>query len=281
MTGWHIVDTMKMLDDKLQLTLGLHGHDAKRVASGKPDQESDAICPTYAINYRVNDDVMVYAGHTESFGMGSMVSTNNDYANGGQMLDPAKSKQNEIGVRFKTGNVLNNISYFDITQENTIDSWENGKKYLRMDGEQNNRGFEWSFNGNIAEKWDVMGGIMYLDAKMKKTSKAELNGKTVNGAAEWSGVLGAIYHADDKTSLIGRVNYVDSTTINNGTLEVPSTVTFDLGASYKTKLSNTPVTFDLMCYNVAGKDYWKARSGSSSLSLGAPRTITLSATFDI
>ena len=281
MTGWHIVDTMKMLDDKLQLTLGLHGHDAKRVASGKPDQESDAICPTYAINYRVNDDVMVYAGHTESFGMGSMVSTNNDYANGGQMLDPAKSKQNEIGVRFKTGNVLNNISYFDITQENTIDSWENGKKYLRMDGEQNNKGFEWSFNGNIAEKWDVMGGIMYLDAKMKKTSKAELNGKTVNGAAEWSGVLGAIYHADDKTSLIGRVNYVDSTTINNGTLEVPSTVTFDLGASYKTKLSNTPVTFDLMCYNVAGKDYWKARSGSSSLSLGAPRTITLSATFDI
>ena len=281
MTGWHIVDTLKAFDDKLQITLGLHGHKAKRIADGKPDQESDAICPTYAVNYRINEDVMVYAGHTESFGMGTMVATNKGYENGGEMLDPAKSKQNEIGVRFKTGSLLNNISFFDISKENTIDSIEGGKKYLRVDGEQSNKGFEWSFTGNVAKKWDLMGGVMYLDATQEKTSDPKLDGKVVNGASEWSSTLGVVYHPDDNTSLVGRFNYLDGSTINNGALEVPSYVTFDLGASYKTKLNNTPVTLDLMCYNVAGKDYWNSRAGSSSLSLGAPRTITLSATFDI
>lgn len=28
MEGWHVVDTLKALDDKLQVTLGVHGHRA-------------------------------------------------------------------------------------------------------------------------------------------------------------------------------------------------------------------------------------------------------------
>ena len=280
MTGWHIVNTMKAFDDKLQLTLGLHGHEAKRITPGKADQVADAICPTYAVSYRFNDDVMAYADHTESFGMGSLVG--GKYQNKGDVLDPAKSKQNEIGVRFKTGQVLNNISFFDITRENTIEVDEGAPlPYLRMNGERSYKGIEWSFNGSLAEKWDVIGGVMYLDVTQEKTDYGKNDGKGVSGTAEWSGTLGAIYRPDDKTSLIGRATYLDSTTIQEGKFEVPSYVVFDLGASYKTKLSNTPVTFELMCYNVAGKDYWMPRAGSDTLGLGAPRTITLSATFDI
>lgn len=115
---------------------------------------------------------------------------------------------------------------------------------------------------------------MYLNAKDNK-------GDAVNGAAKWSGTLGAIYHPNQDLSLIGRVTYLGSATINSGTLDVPAYAKFDLGASYKTKINSTPVTIDAMCYNITGKDYWNARSGSSSLSLGAPRTFVLSATFDI
>ncbi|MFR4382969.1 MAG: hypothetical protein ACLT4X_00950 [Phascolarctobacterium sp.] len=81
--------------------------------------------------------------------------------------------------------------------------------------------------------------------------------------------------------MIGRMTYLGSSTIKSGTLDVPSYAKFDLGASYKTKWNNTPVSLDLMCYNLGGKDYWNARSGSSSLSLGAPRTVVLSANFEI
>ncbi len=274
MTGWHLVDNIKALDDKLTVTLGLHGHKVNKTPASGSNQESDAICPTFAASYKLSDVVTVFADHTESFGMGNMVATNNNYENGGEILDPAKTKQDEIGVKVKTGNFLNTFSAFKITQANTVDKWENGKKYLRLDGEQENEGFEWAFTGNLGEKWDLIGGVMYLNAKDNKDNP-------VNGASKWSGTVGAIYHPDEDWSVIGRMTYLDSTTINNGTLDVPSYTKFDLGASYKTKINNTPVTFDLMCYNLTDKDYWSARSGSSSLNVSAPRTIVLSANFEI
>ncbi|WP_293729735.1 TonB-dependent siderophore receptor [uncultured Phascolarctobacterium sp.] len=274
MTGWHIVDTLKALDDKLQVTLALHGHKASRTPVGSPTQDSDAICPTYAVSYKVSPAVTVYADHSESFGMGSLVG--NTYENQGQMLDPAKTKQNEIGVKVKTGSFLNTFSAFEITQANNISVYRPGytRPFLLQDGEQKNKGFEWAFTGNLADKWDLIGGVMYLNAE-------DYKGNDVNGASKWSGTVGAIYHPTEDLSFIGRVTYLDSTTINNGALDVPSYTKFDLGASYKTKLSHTPVTFDLMCYNLTGKDYWSARSGSSSLNVGAPRTIVLSANFEI
>lgn len=274
MTGWHIVDNLKALDDKLSVTLGLHGHKATKNPVGKTSEESDAICPTIAVSYQVSPVVTVYADHSESFGMGSMVSTNKGYKNAGEMLDPAKTKQDEIGVKVKTGNFMNTFSAFKITQANNVDKYINGDKYLVQDGEQENKGFEWGFTGNLSDKWDLIGGAMYLDAKDNK-------GNRIDGAAEWSASVGAIYHPNDDLSLIGRMTYLGSSTIKSGALDVPSYAKFDLGASYKTKWNNTHVSLDLMCYNLGGKDYWNARSGSSSLSLGAPRTVVLSANFEI
>ncbi len=56
-------------------------------------------------------------------------------------------------------------------------------------------------------------------------------------------------------------------------------MTFDLGYKHKTKINSTPVTLTAMCYNVLGKDYWISRG--TSVALGAPRTMMLSAQFDI
>ena len=279
MTGWSIIDTLKAMDDKLSITLGVHGNNFKTITDSaklKPgeakEKKTHAVMPTFAISYKINSDLMVYADHTESFGEGTFVSLNKGYANEGKSLDPKKTKQNEIGVKVKTGNFLNTFSYFQMKQANTVDQTINGKKYLVIDGEQTNKGFEWAFTGNLSKKWDLIGGIMYLNSK-------DRNDKDVNGAADWSYTIGTEYHANEAFSVLGRVSYQSSATINNGTLRVPSYTRFDLGASYETKISNTPVTFNAMCYNLFGKDYWIARSGSSSLSLGAPRTFVFSANF--
>ena len=281
MVGWHIVDTMKAMDDKLSVTLGVHGHqiktktDSAMLKAGEPkNKKSDAITPTFAVSYKITPDLMIYADHTESFGEGTMVTLGKDYENQGEMLDPKKTKQNEIGVKVKTGNFLNTFSYFQIKQANTADKYIGGKKYMVLDGEQTNKGFEWAFTGNLSDKWDLIGGVMYLNSK-------DRYGKDVNGAADWSWTIGTEYHATEAFSVLGRISYQSSATINSGALRVPSYTRFDLGASYKTKISNTPVTFNAMCYNLFGKDYWIARSGSSSLALGTPRTFVLSANFSL
>ena len=70
-------------------------------------------------------------------------------------------------------------------------------------------------------------------------------------------------------------------TNGNNELTVPSFTTFDFGATYKTKVNSTPVTFSATLFNAFNKDYWMARPTYNYGILGNPRTLFLSAQFDI
>lgn len=282
--GWHIVDTMKMLNDKLQVTFGIHGHKSKVYNVGKDVQKSDAVSPMYAVSYQINPDFTIYAGHSESFDKGTYVSNGSGfkYTNEGDILAPTKTKQNEIGVKLKSGSFLNTFTYFHIKQANVVNRLldkatpEGYNATKVIDGDQTNKGFEWAFTGRLSNKWDLVGGVMYLDAK-------DRTGRDVSGIAPWSANIGAMYHVNDAVSILGRMTYLDSTYVGNNKiwLRVPSYTKFDFGVSYKTKIGNTPVTFDAMCYNVFGRDYWSARANNDYISLGAPRTFVLSANFQL
>lgn len=226
------------------------------------------------MSYKITPDFVVYADHTESFGYRSVVSSTQGYANAGEMLDPTKTKQREIGVKVRTGDFYHTLAYFHIRQANTSNIYEDGQKYLRIDGAQRNRGLEWGFTGRLGKKWDLLGGLMYLDMK-------DDDGKRLDGSARWSGSLGAIYHPNDRWSLIGRAVYVGSAPLNDGVLHVPSYIRYDLGVSFKTQISHTPVTFRAMCCNVVDENYWIARAGKDSLYHGAPRTFSLTATISL
>lgn len=82
-----------------------------------------------------------------------MVPAGQGYANEREMLDPSKTKQNEVGVKIKTGNSLNTIALFDIKKANTIDVFvtqgADTFKYMKMEGHQSYKGAEWQFTGNI------------------------------------------------------------------------------------------------------------------------------------
>lgn len=281
MLGWHVVDTMKAFDDRLQFTMGIHGHSVKDTPANKESKKTHAISPTFAVSWKFTPDVMVYLDHTESFGLGSTVSTTDGYKNGGERLDPAKTKQNEIGVKVKAGSFLHTLSLYQIRQANAVDVYRGTDKYRQLDGQQENRGVEWGFTGNIANRWDIIGGLSYMKVTQRKTSRGLNDGKPVDGMPHWSGSMGIVYHPTEAWSVIGRANYVGSTTINNDKTGVPSHFIFDLGANYRTKIDRTPVTISAMLYNVAGKDYWVARGASSTLGLGSPRTFTLSANFEL
>ena len=286
MNGWAIFDTLTTPDERLALTLGVHGHEAEvnnfNVATGAKLNrvDSDGVCPTIGLVYKINPKLNVYANHTENFGMGTLVSTS--YENQGDMLDPNKTKQNEVGFKYKNGNFLHTLSAFDIKKANNIDVYVDGvaKPYLMMDGEQRNKGIEYKAVGEISKKINLIGGFMYLDARQAKTTKGISDGLKVNGAPNWSATLGLEYKATEELSLLFRSVYAGSATINNETLDVPGYMKFDIGAKYKTTVNDTPVTLSAMCYNVTDKNYWQASAGSSSLYLGSPRTFMLSASFE-
>lgn len=150
---------------------------------------------------------------------------------------------------------------------------------MQQDGEQEYQGIELSVNGKLADKWNFMGGLMYLDATQNKTQNGTNDGKTVNGAAKWNAVGVLEYNPDEKFSIVGRAMYTGKADIYNEQLQTPSYMTYDLGVNYKTAFNKTPVTLTAMCYNLTDKNYWTAYG--NNLILSSPRTLMLSATFDI
>ena len=283
-SGWSVMDSITTGNEKLNILVGLNGKsiakDSYKSDGSHNKQTGDYydVSPSFGINYTFNPRVAVYANHTEEFVEGGIVGSK--YQNQGTTLDPYKTKQNEIGVKFKTGDFFHKISYFDIKKANSVDVTKPGfsKPFLLADGEARHKGFEYTATGTLAEKWNLIGGFMHLNAKQKTTSAAT-NGKRPNGVPEWSANLGVEYKANDDFSVLMRGNYVGSSFVRNEQYGVPSYFTLDAGVNYKTSLNSTPVTLRAMCYNVTNKKYW-APSGNV-LHSGGPRTFMLSAEFDI
>lgn len=158
---------------------------------------NDDLLPTYGFIYKPIDKLALYAGHTESFARGSVVTSGNKtYVNDGETLEPVKSKQNEIGVKYENAGVMTTLSYFDIDQVNLIDVEVDTTKNLyrrAADGKNRYRGMELIVNGKLAEKWNVTGGLLYLSAEREKTQSDVSDGLFVNGVSKWSSVIGLEY----------------------------------------------------------------------------------------
>ena len=242
---------------------------------------SQAGSPTYGIVYSPTDQLSFYASHSESFNMETVVS--NKYKNVGEILPAAKTKQNEIGVKYLNRDLLTSLSLFDIKKAGNIEVTEGANLYQRQAGEDEYKGVEVAFNGKLAPTWNLMGGMMYLDAKHHKTTKPILENQRISGASRWNGILALEYEADDRYTLFGRILYNGAAIIWDADitnqLDVSPYTTLDIGVKYKTTWNKIPVQFNLTCYNVLGKDYWIPKSGVDTVILGNPRTLTLSAQF--
>lgn len=278
--GWSLVDTLEF--GKVEVLLGVHQHNASSSSyneAGKKTKttDTDGLCPTYGITYKPTDKLSLYASHSEFFDAGSIVGT--AYINAGEILAPAKTKQNEIGIKYENAGLLTTFCFFDNKAASSM-SVDIGEKlpYLANDAETEYKGVEFTINGRIANKWNAMGGLMYLNAVRNKTEKGAYDGYKVNGIPRWNGVLALQYNPDQTWSWIGRAVYTGSAPIANEKFVVPAHLTFDFGVKYKTKLNGKPLTFSAMCYNLTDKDYWIAYG--SNLHVSSPRTVMLSAQFD-
>lgn len=272
-TGWHIVDSISSMDDTWSLLVGFHGHKITEMRSKQKDRNYSAVSPTYALNYRLTPETTVYISHSENFGGGRKVPTDNDYANEGELLAPNKTKQNEVGLKYKAEGLLHTISIYNLEQANYNDVMIDGKKYYKENGKQEGKGFEYTVSGAVTNQLDIIGGLNYMDVKQA------LSGKPANGVADWSATLGMVYKPSEAWRVISRVQYMGEAPIFNGKFKVPSHFVFDLGCTYDTKVSDTSLTVQAMVHNLFGKDYWMpVSSNSSSMRLGSPRTLSVTAT---
>lgn len=284
MTSYGLADTMSFAEDRVQLTLGLRRQqvvsDTYNVATGARTARYDsaATSPAAALLVKATQHVSLYANYIEGLSQGATAPLTAD--NRGEVFPPYKTKQKEIGAKFDLGEFAHTVSLFEITRPSSYT--DPVTNIYSFGGEQRNRGVEWSFWGSPLRGVRLMGGIAYTTPKLTQTAGGVNQGKLATGVPRLQGKLGAEWDvpAVQGLTLSGNATAVSKQYISaDNSLWVAGRVTYDLGARYATRIASRPVTFRATVLNVTNKAYW-GMPLLSSLALGAPRTLALSATMD-
>ncbi|WP_312713265.1 TonB-dependent receptor [Stutzerimonas nitrititolerans] len=287
-----IADTMGFLDERLLITLGARrqGIEVKGYNNTSGDRTSQynryETTPVAGIVYQLNDDLSVYANYIEGLTKGESApletADKRPVLNYGTSLAPYVAKQTEIGLKYDGGSLGGSIAVF--TTERPFGIVED--QVFREGGEQRNRGIELSMFGEPVYGVRLLGGLTLLDAEQKKTLNGANDGNDAIGVPKVQANLGGEWDVPGVqgltlTSLVVHTGKQYASDSND--LRLPSWTRLDLGARYKVRLDERDVTFRARLDNATGRDYWASTGGypgSNYLVLGAPRTLSLSATVD-
>jgi iron complex outermembrane recepter protein len=136
--------------------------------------------------------------------------------------------------------------------------------------------------GEIVPGVRLLGGGAYTQGKLVKTQGGAFDGNTAVGVPDWQVSLGGEWDPLPVSglTLTSRVIYTSKQYVDQANnLSIPSITRFDIGARYKAKLHDTPVTLRANIENLFNRDYWNT-SNEGYIYLGMPRTLLLSATAD-
>jgi len=279
-----LADTLSLMNDRLRVTLGArhqhietYSYDASSGAETAEYSES-AITPIAGVVYQINPEFSAYANYIEGLVKGDVANAgagNPPLTNEGEVLEPYKTKQSEVGLKYDGGRFGGSVGVFQ--SRKPIGGIENNT-YKVVD-HQENRGLELTAFGQPVSGLSVLGGISLLDA--------DVDGQEAIGSPTTQANLGLDWMVPgvNGLSLDGRVIYTGEQYADlANTQEVPSWTRVDLGARYATFINDAQqLTLRARVENVADRDYWASAGGfpgSGYLTVGAPRTLIVSTTLD-
>lgn len=280
-----LADQLAMLDDKLLVTLGARyqeiedtSYDYNTGDRGNKYEDND-VTPSVGVLYRLTDSVSLYTNYIEGLVAGGNAPANNNsqpVANAGETIAPFTTEQTELGMKFDAGNLGGSVSLFQ--SKKPITGFDGNNKFEIVD-DQTNNGLELMAYGKPLDSLTVLGGVSLLDTDVDGENAIGSPDTQANLNVDWA-VPGT-----EGLSLDGRVIYTSSQYTNAAnTQKIPDWTRLDLGARYLIPVGDAKMlTLRARVENVADADYWASAGGfpgSSYLTVGAPRTVMLSGTYE-
>lgn len=284
-----IADMASFLDDRLMITLGARYQEIDtrsydyNTTARIGGYASDAVTPVFAVVYRPLDRVSLYANYSEALAPGKTAPgavNGAPVANAGEVLEPFRAEQNEIGVKYDAGSFGGTLSAFRTTLPSEY--FDTATRTYSAGGEQENRGVELTVFGEPLEGVRVIGGATWLDAEIKRALNLALDGKSAIGVPDFQANLNVEWdvRAIDGLTLEGRVVHTGAQPASaDNAVELDSWTRYDAGVRYAFEAGGKPLTVRARVENLADKNQWVAVGGypgSNYLTLGAPRTLRLS-----
>ncbi|PIB61654.1 TonB-dependent siderophore receptor [Pseudomonas sp. 2822-17] len=283
LSGVALTDTLGVLDDRIQLTLGLRrqaiesrNYNAAGAVSSR--YKDNATTPLVGVVVKPWDDVSLYYNYVEGLSKGDIAP--GTASNAGETFAPYESRQHELGVKYEHGTFMTSVALFQIEKP----SGELGANGVySVQAEQRNRGVELSVYGEVAPGTRLMGGVTFLDGELTKSATAANQGNKPVGVPQIQANLWAEYDTPwlEGFTLTGGAIYTDSQYVNQAnTQALDSWTRIDAGARYATKIEGRPTTFRATVQNVFDREYWSGVASYGAFSPGYPRTLQVSATVD-
>lgn len=277
-----IADTIGVWDDRIQLTLGGRLQqvklDAYNYQTGDHTSSYDEhkLTPSIGLVVRPVEEVSLYANYIEGLVPGDIAPST--ASNAGQAFAPYKTDQIEVGIKLDLDVFTATLAFFDITQPS---SYVDGSNTFVVDGEQRNRGIEFSVSGEPIKGFRPLGGITLLDSDLDGTLNGDNDGNRGVGVPKVQVNLGGELDIPQVEGLTvtTRVIYTGEQYYDAGnTQKLPDWVRWDLGARYTLDARGTPITVRADIENVLDSDYWTS-AGGGYLSTSSPRTFLVSTAF--
>jgi iron complex outermembrane receptor protein len=283
-TGVSASDTVSFLRDRVFLTLGARHQKIETTSySAMTGEQTDhyddsATSPVYGLVVKPWEQVSLYANHIEGLQQGPTAPTT--AVNSNQTFAPAKSKQNEVGVKLDMGNYGANLAFFEIKQATGVTDPVTG--IFSVAGEQRNRGVELNVFGEPADGVRLISGVSFIDATLQDTKNPATEGNDAVGVPNYTAVMSAEWDLPwvPGLTLQGRVTRAGSQYLDTAnTQKVKPWTTVDLGVRYAMKVEQHDVVWRLGVENIANKRYWQSANGGYLIQ-GDPRTVKLSVAVD-
>lgn len=252
--------------------------------------DKDFVLPSVALVFKPQANWSVYGSYSEGLESGAEVpSPLNDAET---VLDPSKSKQVEIGVKADLSADLSvAAALFQIKRNN---DYANSSFDYVVAGTAVHRGIELSAQGKATRNLMIGASMTALQAFAKNTGEPQIEGKRVGNVPAFKSAVYMDYTVPTMPALKLNATWVYSSskifaptrdfTAPNVIVrkEVDAYHVLNVGAQYKTKVSNTVTTFRFGIDNVFDKFYWGDASNAFGgyLIPGAPRVFRLSAQMD-
>lgn len=266
-SGISLVDTIK--NDRWTFLLGFrHQEDNASASENGIASHSSENAPTIVAEYKVNDNLSLYAHRMEGILGGSLVGP--AHRNAGSYLDPMHATEVETGLRFHVKEMEGSLSYFRLKGQIPT---ENAQQQYVYDGVQQSEGLTFALSGNINEKLSLLGSFTWMDVTNKSGSNA---GKKFHGSPSFLSSLLATYKENDKLTLWTRAYFSASSYADDAnTKKLDSWMTWDLGASYALTKS---ITLHGEVDNLLNKKYWYS-AGNNSVLWGEGRRALVTVTY--
>jgi len=275
-----IADSLGFLNDQLLLTLGVRRQKIESgnfsYTTGAPDvsYSASAITPLAGIVYKFNPQYSMFANYIEGLSKGETAP--NTTSNAGAVLKPYKTEQTEIGLKYDGGNIGGSVSVFQSEKPNYgVDATNTFSQV----SDQTNEGLEFTAFGKASKTVTVLGGFSVLNTDASGRDAIGAPSTQANVGVEWSPeqVKGLAF---ETRAIYTSSQYADAA----NTQEVPSWTRLDMGVRYSMPVGNEQaLTLRARLDNVTDRNYWASAGGfpgAGYLTIGNPRTLTVSASLD-